>query len=223
MPKAVIFGPFQFRTKRAATEEIRRRINRYEAGDKLDSDDELFFYELFKLHDEHQEKVGLGINHIQVERDFHKNRCLYIHRIDGTKIDISWVHCVRPATVKSTVSMAFRRAIKDRVIKFKNQCLQRGHHCPVLAIPLTYENSHVAYTYQSFDSLLSEFLSKAEYTYESVALENPESEDRDQRAILKNGDLRDSWVDYHGKNAKLELLSSEANLRRQVNGTNIGD
>jgi len=52
MAKPVIFGAFRFKTKKAATEEIRRRINRYEKDDKLNQDDQCFFEELFKLHDQ---------------------------------------------------------------------------------------------------------------------------------------------------------------------------
>lgn len=215
MAKPIVIGDIQFRTKTAAKDEIRRRIGQYEAGDILSVADRVFFEELFKLHDEYSEKVGAGIRHIQVERDFHRNRCLYIHRTDGSEIDISWVHCVQPASTKTVVSTAFRRAVKERVMAFKSNQLSEGCRCPILNIPLDYENSHVAYTEYSFESLLDDFLDQADFTFESIELINPNPDDNDQRGILKDPDLKAQWDRFHESNAILTLMSPEANLRRQ--------
>jgi hypothetical protein len=212
--KSIIFGTFQFRTKKSATDEIRRRINSYEKSEVLKPNDQLFFEELFKHHDEYQKKVGVGIKYIQVERDFNKNRCLYIHRVDGTKIDISWVHCVRPATIKSTVSMAFRRAVKNTIKDFKDNTFNEYSRCPILDIPLDSKNCHVSYMEPSFDKLLREFLTLNNNTYESIEFENPPPQDRDQRGVLKDLILKTAWISYHRTNTKLELWSSDANLRK---------
>lgn len=124
MAKPIAFGTYQFRTKKSATEEARRRINKYEAGCRLNIEDEGFFAALFTLHSEYSEKRGTGIDHIKVERDFHGNLCLYIHRVDGSSIDCSWVHCIQPASQKTIVSMAFRRTVKDIVMAFKEAQLK---------------------------------------------------------------------------------------------------
>lgn len=215
MAKPIVIGDIQFRTKTAAKAEIRCRIGQYEAGDILSVADQVFFEELFKLHDEYVEKVGVGIKHIQVERDFHRNRCLYIHRTDGSEIDISWVHCVQPASTKTVVSAAFRRAVKDRVMAFKSSQLSEVCRCPILNIPLDYENSHVAYTKNSFESLLDDFLGQAGVTFESIELINPSPDDSDQRGILKNPIIKEQWNQFYDSNARLTLMSAEANLRRK--------
>ncbi len=215
MAKPIVIGDIQFRTKTAAKAEIRRRIGQYEAGDILSVADQVFFEELFKLHDEYVEKVGVAIKHIQVERDFHRNRCLYIHRTDGSEIDISWVHCVQRASTKTVVSAAFRRAVKDRVMAFKSSQLSEVCRCPILNIPLDYENSHVAYTKHSFESLLDDFLGQAGVTFESIELINPSPDDSDQRGILKNPIIKEQWNQFYDSNARLTLMSAEANLRRK--------
>ncbi|NRA59965.1 MAG: DCL family protein [Psychrobium sp.] len=214
MARVIIFGSFQFKTKKAATDEIRRRINAYKTSEILKQADRLFFEALFKLHDGHGKKIGVGIKHIQVERDFNNNRCLYIHRIDGTKTDISWVHCVRPATVKSTVSMAFRRAVKGTITEFKVKAINEGARCPVLNISLDFKNSHVSYVEPTFDELLNEFLILGNNTYKSVELENPTPQDSDQRGKLKDLKLKTSWISYHRNKTNLKLLSADANLRK---------
>jgi hypothetical protein len=212
--KPISFGSYQFRTKNSAIEEARRRINNYEAGDKLNEDDELFFASLFTLHSEYSKKKGVGIDNIKVERDFHNNRCLYIHRIDGTEEECSWGHCIKPATQKQIVSMAFRRAVKERVMEYKNVNLPKVKVCPVLGTHLTHDNSHVSYLDPSFDQLLNDFLSQNGLTIDSVKLTNPKPDDADQRGILSNNNLAILWNEFHAKHACLQLLSSKANLRK---------
>lgn len=214
MARPIAFGNYQFRTKKSATEEARRRINQYEAGDRLSRADEEFFASLFTLHSDYLEKKGSGIDHIKVENDFHNNRCLYIHRIDGSSIDCSWVHCIQPASQKAVTSMAFRRSVKSIVMAYKEAQLNVVKECPELGTPLTYENSHVSYTAPSFEYLLADFLSQEHIQIEAVGLTNPKPEDLDQRGILSDDSLSKSWQRYHQENANLRLLSQEANLRR---------
>lgn len=214
MAKPIIFGNYQFRTKKSATEEARCRINQYEAGSRISPDDEHFFASLFTLHSEYEEKRGVGIDHIKVERDFHKNRCLYIHRIDGTSIDCSWVHCIQPASHKSIVSMAFRRAVKEIVTAFKEEQIRKVSICPTLGIPLTYENSHASYNSPRFEILLSNFLNQERLSFDLIQLINPEIADLDQRGILASIELANKWRAYHQENVELQLLSAEANLRK---------
>ena len=214
MGKPIVFGSYQFKTKKSATEEARRRINKYEAGASLCSDDELFFASLFTLHHEYELKKGAGIEHIQVEQDFHHNRCLYIHRIDGSKIDCSWVKCIQPASQKTIVAMAFRRTVKEIIIAFKDAQLKVVKVCPELGTTLTYKNSHVSYQSPSFDTLFNNFLKHHQLGFEAVGLTNPTPEDSDQRGMLSDQVLSDNWCQYHKKHANLRLLSEKANLRR---------
>lgn len=213
MAKQIVFGTYQFKTKKSATEEARNRINQYEAGERLQFEDEQFFISLFTLHSEYLEKKGPGIDYIAVARDFHNNRCLYIHRVDGTSIDCSWVHCIQPASQKNVVSMAFRRAVKDIIMAYKSNLLGQVDICPVLGTKLTYKNSHVSYLSPSFDDLLMEFLQQHHIDIESVSLTNPKPVDTDQRGQVSDQELLNDWRSFHQINANLQLLSAEANLR----------
>lgn len=214
MEKPISFGNFQFRTKKSATEEARRRINKYEFGDRLNIDDELFFTSLISLHSEYINKKGVGIDHIKVERDFHNNRCLYIHRVDGSKTDCSWTHCIQPASKKSIVLMAFRRAVKEIVYSFKREKLTVVRICPEFGTNLSMSNCHASYAYPSFERLVDNFLHCNNITYDSIRLTNPVPEDDDQRGIISCPEITHKWIEYHHKNASIILLSKEANLRR---------
>ena len=214
MAKPIAFGHYQFRTKKSATEEARRRINNYEANDRLNAEDEMFFTSLFTLHSEFSEKKGVGINYIKVQRDFHNNRCLYICRTDGSEIDCSWVHCIQPAPQKTVVSMAFRRAVKQIIIAYKTAQIDNVVVCPILKTKLNFYNSHVSYLNPSFENMLNNFLNDREIDITSVTLVNPKPDDEDQRGKVSDQNLVEEWRSYHQDNATLQLLSAEANLRK---------
>ncbi len=214
MAKPISFGKFNFRTRKACEEDSRQRINSYSPGSIMSTDDKTYFEALFTLHSEYDEKVGTGIQDIEVGLDFHKNRCLFIIRKDNSKVVISWRHCIQPYSKKMVVSYAFRRAIKNTVMQFKNEMVTAGSTCPKLGLTLTYNNSHVAYINESFEEILTSFLSFNNLSYESIELIDPESQDKDQRGIIACKEILSSWQAFHSEKAKFQLLSIEANLRK---------
>jgi hypothetical protein len=58
-----------------------------------------FFLEILSHHHRWTEKKGVGISHLTVEKITH-HRCpswgLVLHRVDGTREDISWVKAISP-------------------------------------------------------------------------------------------------------------------------------
>lgn len=214
MAKPINFGDHYFTTKTAAIKEIQSRINKYDFGSKISYEDQLFFSQLFTLHSEYSDKIGAGIEHISVEKDFHRNRNLYIHRKDGSKIDISWRHCLQPISKKTTLLLAYRRAVKDIIISYRNNQIDNDAHCPFLNVKLTARNSHVIYPETSFDILVSEFLGTIDCDLYGTELENPSPEDDDQRGILRDKTLEARWRAYHEQNAVLKMISASAHYSR---------
>ncbi|WP_413284056.1 DUF3223 domain-containing protein [Vibrio sp. MA40-2] len=214
MAKPISFGQFKFSTRKACEEDARRRINSYSPSSTLAPDDKEFFEALFTLHSEYDEKVGCGIQDIEVGLDFHQNRCLCVIRKDNSRVVVSWRHCVKPYTKKMVVSYAFRRSVKSIVMQFKNDAISNGAICPKLGVSLTFDNSHVSYSSLSFDDMLTEFLEENHLTYESIDLIDPNYSDSDQRGKLANQTIIDNWQKYHQSKASFELLSIEANLSK---------
>lgn len=214
MAKPISFGKFNFRTRKACEDEVRSRINLYPAGALLSLEDKKFFEALFTLHSEYDEKVGCGIRDIEVCLDVHRNKCLSIIQNNDFKVIISWRHCIKPYTKKMVVSGSFRRAVKNSVIQFKIKVVSSGALCPILNTSLTYDNSHASYSKVSFDEVLSNFLEHNNLCYETVELQDPDVNDSDQRGILRDSVLTDNWLNYHGSNTELVLLSAEANRRK---------
>lgn len=218
MAKPVTFGSYEFKTKKDATEDVRKRIARYEVGQTLGWEDFNFFMSLFTLHDQYDEKVGPGVSRIVVERDFHNNKCLHLSRIDSSKVSISWVHCLKPFSIKSTVSSAFRRAVKETIMQFKSGSLEAEAIalCPINNSPITYTNSHVAYIDASFEKLLEDFLKAERVAFEEIRLYRASESDTDQRRVIADMLLVRRWQAFHRLNAKLELLSDVANMSKRA-------
>jgi Protein of unknown function (DUF3223) len=76
---------------------FRSMLHRYSLGDHVSDADGMELRALLALHDERVEKIGCGIDHFEVNLPPDQpGRCFWIVRNDGTKVDFSFVHCLRP-------------------------------------------------------------------------------------------------------------------------------
>ena len=73
-------------------------LNRYSIGQRVSAADQADLEALLKRHDERVEKIGIGINYIEVSNapDEFGGRCFWIVRTDGSRIDFSFKHCLAP-------------------------------------------------------------------------------------------------------------------------------
>jgi hypothetical protein len=79
-----------------ATKFYSGMLNRYSTGAVVSQADAVELMALLERHDEKDEKVGTGIIRFEVDAapDEHKNRCFWIVRNDGSRIDFSFKHCL---------------------------------------------------------------------------------------------------------------------------------
>ena len=77
---------------------FRAMLNRYSVGDAVSAADGIDLSALLKRHDETDEKIGVGIDHFEVDfaPDEFSGRCFWIVRKDGSRIDFSIKHCLAP-------------------------------------------------------------------------------------------------------------------------------
>ncbi|WP_189338332.1 DCL family protein [Sphingobium sp. SCG-1] len=75
-------------------------LNRYDIGDRVNTEDATDLSALLERHDEFNEKAEGGISGFEVNKppegvqQFSK-RCFWVVRSDGTKIDFSIGHCLK--------------------------------------------------------------------------------------------------------------------------------
>ena len=84
-----------------ATAFFKEMLNRYAIGDRVSAADAADLSALVERHDERDEKVGAGIAGFEVNAPpddvpQFSQRCFWIVRSDGTKIDFSIGHCLKP-------------------------------------------------------------------------------------------------------------------------------
>lgn len=192
-------------------------MSKYKFKEYLDDSDMNFFLSLFTLHDEYESKVGVGVSKLQVDRDFHGNKCIRILRFDGSAEGISWRHCINPISVDQNISNAFRRAVKEAVISFRDQCLGSGvRNCPYTDMILDKHNSNVSYRNVAFEKILGDFLTESCINKLLIELTDPTAADPDQRAIISDFSIITKWRLYHENNSELVLVSKVATLRRLI-------
>ena len=68
----------------------------YSMGDRVSDEDASHLAALLRRHDEEADKIGTGIAHISVgpAPDYINQRCFWLTRTDGSRIDFSYQHCL---------------------------------------------------------------------------------------------------------------------------------
>ena len=72
-------------------------LSSYGLGERVSDADELHLRALLKRHDEKVEKIGCGVDYFVVDSapdPYGYQRCFWIVRRDGSRIDISYQHCL---------------------------------------------------------------------------------------------------------------------------------
>ena len=84
-----------------ATAFFAAMLNSYAIGERVSAEDAADLTALLERHDELEEKIGTGIAGFEVnippdDVPQFSQRCFWIVRLDGTKIDFSIGHCLKP-------------------------------------------------------------------------------------------------------------------------------
>lgn len=80
-----------------ATEFFKRILNSYRVGERVSDSDSKHLQALLERHDDKDEKVGGGIDYFEVNKppDDFGGKCFWIVRLDGSKTDFSYTHCLK--------------------------------------------------------------------------------------------------------------------------------
>jgi hypothetical protein len=100
-PRKIELETRSFEKAGDATAFFKEMLNRYGIGEKVSPEDAVDLSALVERHDERDEKIGAGIAGFEVNTPpddvpQFSQRCFWIVRNDGTKIDFSIGHCLKP-------------------------------------------------------------------------------------------------------------------------------
>jgi uncharacterized protein DUF3223 len=161
-------GPYQlgteiFRTKEEANAYIQEILYRYEDGQELDEDDLEFMVEVLKHHPRAEEKIGVGVRGIRVQRETQWGTMQFaVIRTDGSDTDFSFKKCLYPVSKLQVFKKACRDVVANRIKQFRYGQFARSASgslvCPITAETMTRVGSHVDHVPpQTFDSLVEQF------------------------------------------------------------------
>ncbi len=199
-------------TKARIKEDIRALIKRNPNNSPLSVEDEKWMLQILKHHPEFAEKVGVGIQHLEVRQNVNwsgTTRGLWIIRKDGSEIDISWVVCFNAPRAIDNLAQAAREEIHPQI---------HAHHehgpcdrCPLCLEPMERRNGvHVDHE-EPFAALLDRFLQQQSLTVEQVAIR-----DLGTTAKFEDRALARAWQEFHQSTAKLRITHKRCNLARRA-------
>ncbi|MDH5632103.1 MAG: DCL family protein [Gammaproteobacteria bacterium] len=213
-------GEIDFRTKDDIGARCRAILKETPDNYIVDENHLRFLFELFKFHDEWDQKSIDGVKEITTQTTEHGTRCFALVKRDGKKIDISFPHSIKLIPTKRTKVLipqglldyksAARTAIKTQIFNFRDQVLSHQIKCPYTGVELNRDNCAIDHTPPlTFDRLLFDFTNE-----ELISpLEIEVGSRNGVVAEFVNKSVEAAWQKYHQENAELRAVSKIGNLQ----------
>jgi hypothetical protein len=208
-------GFMEFKTKKDEEDYYRRMLAGYADGERVSVPDTSDLAALVLRHPHAREKIGAGISHFTAGPSIYKSRCFFLHRIDGTFEDVSYLTCIRkPTSARSDVIAAMRQEIQDDVLDAKRKYFlehadeEERVRCGETGELITYDEAHADHALPlSFNVLATLFLAarKIEPSFEIIA------RDGQFGCALADRTLALEWKQFHHANAHIRIISRSAN------------
>lgn len=215
--KEIIVNCEMFRTKKALQERVRKILWSYRDGDVVDVFDEPFLIALFHRHPDAEQKIGCGIDFIEVRRNliYAQTQNFWIIRKDGSETDISYLECLTETPHHKQFERACRVAIEPSIMNLKRQAFDLAGGvltCPVTGELLTFVGSHADHIApKTFQVLLADFVAEHGIDIATVGV-NGRGIDGIVQDTLDSTKLEQAWIAYHDANANIQIVSRAANL-----------
>jgi hypothetical protein len=184
-------------TAKAHAERFRAILGAHEDGARFDVAHPLFaeLFSLFARHPAWEEKHGCGVAYFSVGRDKWSGRCFYLHRVDGSSTDISFLRAAsgKDLAPKTRTLCAMRRAIQAQ--------------CDKVHRPDGYHVDHV----EPLEALAEKFLKANGYDWQHVSIVRG---DGMYGVALGDRQFERDWQDFHREHAELRAIPALENLRK---------
>lgn len=213
----VEIGAQTFSTKSAASNAIREILNNTPLGDMILGEPYDFIYHLLLQHPRAQAKIGRGVASISVEMSDRGNRCFWIHRLDGSKVDFSYQLALSGSrSHRSEILHAMRHEVAPQVIEFRNRYFSTHANnssrapCQLTGTYILMNESHVDHIIRFIDLADSFVNPLGGYSVIEYVRADVGSDSR-----LKDHNIAQQWQLWHKQHAQLRVISARANLTRR--------
>lgn len=202
-------------------ERVRSIVANATLGTALIGDDHLFMANLFTYHPAADNKIGAGIERIEVRRAERNaaNREFWIRQTHSKVFtDISWTECLSATTEIAEFANACRLAVKPITQAYCDREFKvYGHSgaltCPITGHLFTRENADVDHDEPwPMRLIVSQFVESHSIDLKTVAYDG--FEHGSTFITLRNVELAAKFVAYHNTVAKLQVLSREGHRQK---------
>ena len=199
MSRVYELAGFKWGSKAAALEAIYQIRHSYRNGMRIEGKHEELLLAATQLHANAERKRGCGIGHFTVEQAG-KDRCFWLHRIDGSSTDISFRHIFDDPAKREREDRlkALRQAVDNQIAPLRKRGMH-VHHEP------------------SFDTLVKNWLASLDMTLEEIDV--IPTADGEMRCEMADESLKHNWWLYHDQYARYEVMTAAAHrLLKHKNG-----
>ncbi len=92
--KSISFGDLHFSKRGDAIAFLNAVLQRYDIGDKVNSEDSKVLMDALAHHPEAKDKIGCGVVSFSVRSADFGTKCFWVNRVDGTTEKFSHRACV---------------------------------------------------------------------------------------------------------------------------------
>jgi len=207
-----------FDTKSALQERIKKILYRYKENEALLPDDFSFMFDVLKNHPDFKQKMGSGIACMRVRQNpvYTNTRGFWIERTDGSGTDFSYLECLKATPHAKRFINACRAAIEPDIQLFKAEFFNSHRfetpRCPYTGEPLKFVGSHVDHKApRTFQWLTEAFINLHSIPVDDIKI-NGKAVDNTYQDTFDDQGLERLWVEFHKRNAELQVVSAKANL-----------
>jgi hypothetical protein len=207
-------------TYRSVRAEIKRRLAAYPVGGPKDlaADDVDWFVHLIReMHPYASEKLAKPVVGIKkYNRYGHQGDNLMLAYDDGSALPFSWNKCCKGKASSDAVSIkaALRAAVQDQTSAVMDAAF-RGRDaivCPMSGDMIDRGQAHVDHAPPRFADLVTMWLIDMGLQPDQIPL----ADDPQGGAVLADGPVRCSWMDFHERHAVLRVVSARWNTSAEA-------
>lgn len=217
MKKRLQLGQLHFHYKKDAIAHFRKILHSYESGEILNEHDFKDVLNLLKEHPDSEEKIGIGIKEIRVDKIRYQTKCFTVIRVDSSSEVFSYIKCINGSLTPLTkFSKTCRDLISEdlRSVKlsfFKENSKKGQVKCQETGVLSFWEELNIDHRQpNTFSVIVDRFIEI--HNIDIFTIEYIES--TDNIFSFKDESLSEEFRKYHKGKANLRLVRKDINSGR---------